>query len=224
MPPWLDGLMADAVRWQGETAAEPYLRWKHVRSRAREKADTIRVPLGKFQGAPAAPDAAVARRALRLLRASPNRPDAVLLLRDDDNDASRLLGLNQARAEVELLGSPEYGRIVIWVAHSKRECWALHGFEPRDDGERDRLRVLTEELTFCPVTQPHRLNDRHDHERRSAKRVLRILVGDDHERERACWADTLLATLRERGTTTGLAAYLGEVERGLVPLFAPHPP
>lgn len=219
-PPWLDGLMADAIHWRGETAAEPCLPWQHVRSRARDRAGSIRVPLGKFAGERGAPDAATARRALRLLRASPDRPDAILLLRDADNHPTRLLGLNQARGEVEQQSPLDYGPIVIGVAHSKRECWVLHGFEPRNDREGDRLAQLTRELRFDPVAEPHRLNDRHDHEPRSAKRVLSTLVAGDRDRECACWSETSLTLLRRRGGDTGLTSFLDEVAARLVPLFA----
>jgi hypothetical protein len=49
--------------------------------------------------------------------------------------------------------------------------------------------------------------------------VLRVLVGDNPEREERCWKQTPLDTLHERGTQTGLDEYLHEVRQHLVPLL-----
>jgi hypothetical protein len=59
----------------------------------------------------------------------------------------------------------------------------------------------------------------HDHDKRSAKRVLKHLVHGDPDREANCWKETPLQILRSRGVQTGLREYLEEVEERLVPLL-----
>jgi hypothetical protein len=112
--------------------------------------------------------------------------------------------------------------VVIGVAHLKRECWVLAGFEPANDHEQARLEAIVRDLTFDPRLHPERLTAKGDGELRSAKRVVRFLTGSA-EREEDCWLLTPLARLRERGQQTGLTAYLDEVEERLVPLFDPTP-
>jgi hypothetical protein len=58
-----------------------------------------------------------------------------------------------------------------------------------------------------------------DNATRSPKRVLRELCGGDADRERCCWRETLLATLRDRGAENGLGAFLDEVRTLLAVLI-----
>jgi len=51
--------------------------------------------------------------------------------------------------------------------------------------------------------------------------VLDALTGGDPDREDACLEEPPLALLRQRGSKTGLALYLQEIEERLVPLFDP---
>jgi hypothetical protein len=60
-----------------------------------------------------------------------------------------------------------------------------------------------------------------DQAQNSCKRVVRVLTGGDADRERMCWQTADLGTLRERGTETGLADFLREVEDRLLPLLDP---
>lgn len=127
-------------------------------------------------------------------------------------------GLEQARgwARGHL---PALGPVLIGLAHNNRECWVLAGFEPRDDPEREQLSAVCEELKFDPCQEAHRLTARHEHQARSAKRVLALLTRDSWERQADCWRTTALSTLERRGQTTGLADYLRELREYLVPLF-----
>jgi hypothetical protein len=69
--------------------------------------------------------------------------------------------------------------------------------------------LRSHDLTACKDDQaPH-----------SPKRVLRELCRNDRERERCCWCDTTLSTLRDRGTENGLADYLHEVRVQFAPLI-----
>ena len=163
--------------------------------------------------------AEIARRALndlRNLRQDGQQIDGILLLRDDDGNQDHKIGLEQARNSVPDLS----GRVVIGLAHYKRECWVLNRFVPANDRETALVAELRRELSFDPIIQSHRLTAKLDHELRSAKRVLGELTQHQWEREEACWAQTPLATLRERGGPSGLAAFLAEVADRLVPLFA----
>jgi hypothetical protein len=124
--------------------------------------------------------------------------------------------LEQARTSIGG-GLPQ---VIIGVAHTKLECWILAGFVPQDTAETARLVELRSELGFEPTGNSERLTAKHDQDKRSAKRVLRLLSEDDRSRERECMMQTELSILRQNGIECGLAAYLDEVEAKLVPLFA----
>lgn len=130
-----------------------------------------------------------ARRALLLLMNGP-KLDAVVLVRDSDNQLERRLGLEQARKDRKWPF-----QVVIGLAIPKRESWVLVGFEPQE-----------------ALAQARR-------ETGDLKRILQLLVGNDYDREEACWTECPLETLAERGQSNGLAEYLEEVRTRLVPLF-----
>ena len=209
---WIDEDMLDDERqWRGLEHQDTCLFW----TTAKRLAKTSMIPIEGFGGEPAAPDAHAARKALWLLHASPHPPDAILFLRDDDGDPRRREGLQQAR-EHSKFDTP----IVIGVAHPKRECWVLAGFDPQDDEESNRLATLKSELGFDPRQKAERLTAALDTAKKSAKRVLSALVGGDRQREADCWKATDLTILTTRGQQTGLADYLDEVRTRIVPLLA----
>ncbi len=213
---WLEAHMLGCQReWRGLEPTDEYLRWAAVRGLAR----TSLIPIQGFGGKPAKPDAHAARKALWLLHASDRSPDAVLFLRDDDGDINRREGLDQAR-RYSKFDTP----IVIGVAHPKRECWVLAGFDPQNDQERDRLAHLRSELGFDTREKAERLTAKQVSAKRSAKRVLNALTRGDPDREAECWQKTDLQLLATRGQNTGLAQYLDEVRIRMVPLFTWRPP
>jgi len=126
----------------------------------------------------------------------------------------RLRGLNQAR---------ECGRwsfaIAIGVAHPKRECWILAAFQPDDDDDRSCLEVLRKELGFDPCAASHKLTASKDSAKRSAKRVLRVLCGEDTGKAEGDLKVAALELLKQRGHRNGLAEFTAEVETHLLPLF-----
>lgn len=204
-------------RWCGASKEQSFLPWKDVKSLARQ--ENIR-PHPSFDDSPIAPDAHAARRALLLLKKHGGFPDLVLLIRDDDRDARRRDGLEQARrwmAKHHRL----VDRIVIGLAHPKRESWVLAGFDPRNDAERTLLDSICRELGFNPCTNAEQLTAKHEGDKRSAKRVLDCLRCGDPNREADCWNTIPLEFLRERGQHTGLADYLQELQLFFVPLFSP---
>lgn len=209
--PWIDPESLDAHRrWQGLDENSSHCEWRAIRGAANERGLKAH---GHFQGEPGALDARAARLALLLLATGARRPDAAVLLRDSDGHGERRTGLQQAR-DVQEWPFP----IAIGVAHPKRECWVLAGFEPQNEAERRSLAEIERELEFDPRLRAHTLRARPG-ESRNAKRVLEQLVGRDPDREEACWMLCDLEVLRSRGAETGLVDYLNEIRERIVPVF-----
>ncbi len=212
---WItDEVIPHCRTWCGLRPETEFCLWKHVGDLARERG--IRA-YGHFADEPAEPDALVARRALLIIATLDEPPHVIILLRDDDGQEERRKGLEQARSEPRKLNVP----VVVGLARTKRECWVLAGFEPQDDEERCKLDDMRQELGFDPTHHAERLDARTPNAKKNAVRVLQRLVGGEREREVACWRTTDLAILAERGAKSGLATYLEEIQRFVVPLFVP---
>jgi hypothetical protein len=210
---WIEAEMIHAFRhYAGFSQERPFLTWFDIKSLARELGIRVR---GFIKGEQPELDAHQAQRAIRVVEAKWRDVGGILMIRDDDRLTDRRRGLEQARNE-----SPLASRIVIGLAHTKRECWVLTGYEPGDDEESALLAEVRQDLGFDPRLQAQQLTARHDHDRQSAKRVLRLLVRDNHDREAACWRTTSLDVLKERGRETGLSDYLEEIETRLVPVLS----
>ena len=212
---WLDERLLDNQReWGGASSAGRRLTWKALKQMAYDS--DIRVH-GHFGGAPASPDAKAAKRAIDyILKDGPDLA-GIVLVRDQDDQPERRIGLEQART-ADRSGIP----IVVGLAITERECWALCGFEPDEEPENSRLERIRQELGHDPRTRSHQLTAcKNDQALRSPKRILRVLCGDDpqRDRERRCWQDTPMETLRDRGTENGLVDYLDEVKLRLAPLI-----
>jgi hypothetical protein len=213
---WIEPEILHSLRsYIGPPGDEPFLTWKRVKALAKESG--LR-PRGFIEGLPPELDAAQARRAIKFIESNSPDVDGILLIRDADRLTNRLIGLEQARD-----ASPLKQRVVIGLAHTKRECWVLAGFDARDDRERALLKEIKQELGFDPCSQSEQLTAIHDHDKRSAKPVLKHLVQSDKDREAACWKEAPLRLLRDRGEQTGLRQYLEEVEQRLIPLFLKGP-
>jgi hypothetical protein len=208
-PPWIDAETLDDHRsYRGFYASQRFLRWTELKPIADELDLVIR-----FKGeTPIHPYAQNALRAIRVLALAEPRIDAMVLVADSDGDLERREGLEQARRY-----SREALPIVVGLAHTKRECWHLNGFEPADKAEQARLDEVHQELGFDPRLRSEQLTAKHDHDRRSAKRVLAALCGDRAEREQACLAS--LSILASRGERNGLRAFLNDVRDQLVPVL-----
>ena len=200
-------------RYRGLGDQDPYLKCSSVKEIARRRRVVVH---GFVGGEPRKPDAAMAERALLLLATSEAPPGAVILTRDTDKEKARREGYDQAR------DAQRWSFVVIvGIAETKRECWILAGYEPRDDAEREILSRERKELGFDPLASAEQLTASEEGARRDAKRVLDALTGGDPDREDACLEEPPLALLRQRGAETGLALYLQEIEERLVPLFDP---
>ena len=210
---WLqeDATLLDFHReWIDETDDGP-LKWKSIKNYASELGLSIR---GHFNGEPGLPDAKAARRSIRYVLAKLDQVDAIVLIRDMDDQPERRDGMEQARSSLS-----ESIAVILGLANVERESWVVCGFEPRNTNEKEKLEQERRNLGFDPCGQSERLTAcKNDRAKRSPKRVLGFLTGDDLERQRECWVETPLSTLRERGQVNGLSDYLAEVETYLVPL------
>lgn len=210
---WLDeNLIAVQREWLAQEAGGRRLTWKAIPQLARESG--IRAQ-GHFDGEPGEADAAAARRVILYLQATIPDLDAILLIRDQDDQPERRIGLEQARRQ-------NHGGVVIVVGLSivERECWVISGFDPQDEEEASRLQSERRTLGFNPCEQTHELTAcKNDQAPRSPKRVLQQLCGGDLARERQCWANAPLELLRNRGIENGLAAYLHEIRNLLARLI-----
>ncbi len=217
---WVDEeSFAHCPLWHGSDQARPYILWTEIGDLA--SAAGIRAH-GHFGDQPGEHDAYSARRALLLFKKwkLAGRPlDGVLLLRDDDRDASRRIGLEQASKVNHGFGD----RVVVGLARCVRESWALVGYDPADSGEAELLNEVRTELGYDPRSNSHELKAKHISDKRSAKRVLGILTRHDQDREARCWEHAPLDRLRERGRESGLADFLDEIRSRLLPLFRPAP-
>ena len=202
---------------------EPYGPFTWTSMKAVAKKLGIRIH-GHFDNEPASHDAQAGRRAIAaVLKLGLEPIAAILLIRDSDDDGARRGGLEQAREDARTRYSPPVPTL-IGLAITKRECWALAGFIPNGEPEENLVGVERQNLGFDPCLSSHELTAANWIDKRSAKRVLALLTGGDHDRERRCWRETGLETLRDRGRHNGLADYIQEVEQRLVPLISGHDP
>ncbi len=215
---WLDDndTLLDSQRlWIGKDREGSPLTWKSIPSKALELGIRVR---GHFDGEPALPDAGAARRAIVYLLRRFETIDAILLIRDMDDQNARREGLEQARA---LFGS--MATIVIGLAITERECWVISGFDPNNDNEKQRLDNEKQNLGFDPCERSHELTAcKDDQAKRSPKRVLSVLTGSSGERQRRCWQEASLPVLERRGQGNGLSEYFKEIRALLVPLVTGH--
>jgi hypothetical protein len=181
----------------------------------------IRGIRGRFDGQRGA-GAQMARKAFLIVRAlnevaEDGEIEAAIIVWDMDHQASeRAAGVESARKWARSWASFQ---IIYGLPDPEREAWVLAGFEPCDDDERACLDRLQRELELLPVAHAVKLRGPRG-DLRDIKRVLRELTRDDPAREARCWTETPLATLRARGTDTGLASFLEKLEQRLVPLLA----
>ena len=225
---WLDEEQLQyQIQWCGLETHSHYSCWKNVSQIIEDLKQTAnyRPPryLGHSKSGPLKADGATTMKVLnvvRFLQRSRNI-QAILLIRDLDNQPERRTGLEQARQQ-DSQRQPNL-EIMIGTSDRAREAWVLNGFIPQNDSEKQTLKDIVEQLKFDPCEQAHRLrsnsNAKGDRER-NPKVVLTQLTDGDYNRERLCWEETPLELLRQRGAETGLTVYLAELEERLLPLFS----
>jgi hypothetical protein len=209
---WLDDdQLVHQRTWLRESGGTS-LTWTAIKDLARAAGISV---MGFFDGARAEPDALAARRAILYLRTTFPELPAIVLIRDQDDQPERRIGLEQARRHQD-----SRFPIVVGLAIVERESWVISGFDPVNASEEARLAVERQKLGFDPRTRGHELTAcKNDNAHRSPKRVLRALCGDDRDREQLCWKETPLATLRERGGENGMRSFLDEVRQKLACLI-----
>lgn len=157
-----------------------------------------------------------ARRAWILARRLADRDAelaAVVFVRDIDQEAQRIRDVEQTLNDVD-----ERLPLALALPQPEVEAWVLNGYEPQDDGERQALETQCGLAGFDVCAQAERFPKSKPGATLDIKNVVAELTADEYERQRQCWQDTSLDTLRERGQQTGLTAYLGAVEAKLLPL------
>ena len=225
---WLDeDQLQYQMQWCGLESHGHYSCWKHVSQIIETLKQTYnyRPPryLGHDKSGPLKADGAASMKVLnvvRFLQRSRNI-QAILLIRDLDNQPERRIGLEQARQQ-DSQRQPKL-EIVLEMSDRTREAWVLNGFVPHNDNEKQVLKDIVEQLKFDPCQQAHRLHSNSNSEGdrlRNPKVVLAQLTSEDYNRERQCWEETPLELLRQRGTETGLTVYLDELEQRLRPMLS----
>ena len=207
---WLDGLLPDQRKWVGGSDDHERLLWREVKRAYVDQKLPQFVPRKHAPG-PHLPDFVAARKALLLARKLD--VDAVMLIRDLDDQPDRREGQDRAR---EGIASPA---CVVGAANPMREAWVLNGFDALDSDEKKRFANERKNLGLDPTASPEKLTAKDPSAQNSPKRVLHALTDGDHDREAQCWRDTSLDALRERGTGSGLTAFLEELRDRLAPLF-----
>jgi hypothetical protein len=173
---------------------------------------------GYEEGEEKYPDFKAAVRAVRVIQNLFDDVDAIILIRDVDDEPERVDGLNQAKNRFDE-GNRRF-RVIVGAARTKRECWVLAGFHPIDETEIKLFNEERHNLGFDPSTRSHELTAKNNatQDKRSAKRVLGKLTQGNIEREEECWTRTPLEQLRSKGESNGLADYLNQIEEVLVPM------
>ena len=226
-PVWLkehlDSYPLDSVcEWVGDGSGAAFFD-VHKINKYTPKKSFLR-PYGHFDGRKAGADYFSALTAFRLARAEAGIEGpiaAVIFVHDaDEQGDSRREGLEQARS---VAVRESNFRVVLGCPDMEREAWVLAGFEPEHKTEQQRLDEERRALGFCPCIEAHRLRDNDDHAPRSPKRALMALTSGDSSREEKCWAEAPLDRLKQRGESSGLRAFLEEIEKELVPLFSSAP-
>jgi hypothetical protein len=148
---WIDAETLPSLReWTGIEPETRYTRWVGLGQLATQHRITAH---GRGLG----PDGAAARKALLLVmraQAQDDSIEAVVLVRDMDNQPERRTSMETARAA---LADKLAFQVAIAAPDPKREAWILHGFEPQNDKEKTLLADERKRLGFDPVTNPERL-------------------------------------------------------------------
>ncbi len=222
----VDWIVAETVAfcrtWCGYEAGAPWSKCGGDDDAPRSfEIDGRRVPLhGKINGQALEDGAAMWRRVLARFAQLDPRPELVVLAQDGDGrERERRRGVNQVRYAKSISWPFP---IVVAMPEPEIEAWHVAGFEPCNDAEQAALANLRADLPFDPRTASHRLTSQPNDAVTDAKRVLARLCGGDADRVVACLAD--VDRLRERGGANGASAFLGEVDRDVVPLFAGRRP
>lgn len=227
-PDWFDrddaAAQLDALRvWCGLEPGVLFTRWnslKYLSQPGSDKAPGLRaLGFGPLQGQ--GYDRPSMRKALIHFKLMQPPADALVISRDLDGQHTdeRRASLEEGASEINSDGVC----ICLAIQNPMREAWLLNGFDLKTPTERKVFESERAAIGFDPCCQAERLSTADESALRSAKRVLRVLSGDNREREEACWLESEWPVLRERGLKTGLTAFLDAVKDRLVQLVTGEP-
>lgn len=211
----------------GETEREPFFRWTAIET---ARPTNYRQALRGKWGDPLPKhniEIVIQRALFRFTRAFSEAEDTdpyIVIVKDTEADETAREVLKQARTRYAS------ERLIVGMLHTELECWLLAGFDPEDEGERDRFAAVCKGdfppgVGFDPCVKSHDLTaTKKEDEKNSPKRVLRHLTGEqqpnsgDHltPRSRACLHRNQHAVLKARGTENGLRDFLRDIERRLI--------
>ncbi|MDI3285574.1 hypothetical protein [Polyangium sp. 15x6] len=204
--------------FKGESGDRPFYDVHDVpRHFAKLEKDTgkkVLVPHASFDGR-RLPKAMQVYTILYLARALSKieRVDALLIVVDmDKHGAGGREGMDKARSAT-FVSKPF--RIAIGCPNPNREAWILAGFVPTRPEERKALDELRKKLAFSLPDEPHRIREAGD-----PHKVIEQLTNDDPTREDRCLEEPPLETLATRGKDAGLADFLNELRREILPLYS----
>lgn len=215
---WLEHEMLQYLfEWSGLEASTENSCWKNIDDITKRLSDKFKFPIirsnGKFKS-----DGQSTNKIMKLisfLKHKQNRDiQAVILMRDLDNQPQRREHIEQAR--LEHINQQSKLKVVIGTADRMREAWVLNGFTPLNLEETQILEEIKTKLKFDPCEEAHKLrsNSWEEPDRvRNPKVAIAKLTGGDSSREQKCWEETSLDLLRARGKYTGLTVYLDEIEQ-----------
>jgi hypothetical protein len=212
---WLADIIDSCRSWRGFDESRPWSSYKTDDAHDLQPIllDGVRIaPHGHIKGEKLGPEASMWRKVLLLFCHCEPRPEAVLLVRDMDGYDDRRRGMEQVRDGIEWPFD-----IAVAAPQPEIEAWHVSGFVPTNATEHGALEELRRTLSFDPTFESQRLTSRPNDALSDAKRVLRALCGDDHDRRRSCFADPHV--LRQRGANNGLNDFLEEIEERLVPML-----
>ena len=179
---WMEEDLIEHHRtWLRESSGVP-LTWKRIKQSALDAGINA---IGFFDGEPAEPDARAARRAILYLRHALPDLAGVLLIRDQDDQPERRVGLDQARRQ-EDGATPGRRRV------GRRRAGKLGDQRVRPAGRRGigTPRSGAAELGFDPrerSARTHRVQERQRPTQPEAG--ASVLSGDDRDRESRCWRE-----------------------------------
>lgn len=223
---WTDVLLRDAVDWLREHDAldafrewavddearleqQPYLKASRTSGEFGARRWLSHGQFAKYSG----PDAKASVD--RLLRAQAIHPavDAVFLCRDTDNQPERRNAARLARDQGPPAERDWPFKVVLAIASPEMEAWRIALFTPRSAAEHARLEAVSKRLDFNPVVEPTRLSTSPRSKAESKAVLSELGVGDT-------WREVDAASLKAvRGPDLGLADFVADVLRFLVPLF-----
>lgn len=175
-------------------------------------------------GRPLRGNAALAYDCVRLAAVVGGEAPRVLLLAYDTDGRGEAERCAAGVAAAEAGRALDFG-VVVAEAHPEFDAWVIAGFEPGATHEKVRLGAVVGELKFDPREAPHRLTSTVDGATTDAKALCARLLGldaqaaPDDERVTRCVCDTALEVLVACGEEAGVAAYVDEVRRVVLPLL-----